>query len=959
VRLRSDQFAQARDLLRRASQSGSAKRWADALRSAEFYATLGEARAALDSGNLSNAQRIAEPLARSNSDQPALAFELLAAIYEKQGRYMEAAEMSQKAAQQPDATEAMARQQKVNALRQRALAAWQAGDDVGAESLFQQGLLTDSSDPWIRYEFARFMDDRGRIAETESLIRSLAQMSTAEAHYAAALLLERLDRPAEAEGLMAKIPASELSAEMKMFVAGLQIDTAIDRARVIAIRGQTTQATAGLRQIGSASHVSAEKMGEIASALYELGDTAGAGDLARRALEKQPNDMASYEPIIRVLAQTGQEAFALSALQRVSDTSGNNPQAAQMLGRLSGIIAAIQSDQMREKGRYAESFDLLQSAWNGSPGNVEILSALGRLYQSGGLSMQAAQTYQLVLQQKPEDMGAMIGLIDSAAAVGDRKLAERTLRSALQRYPEEYEVYLAGARQAQTGGDDRRARDYLQQARELYLRKSGLASGGFPAANPFANMRSAKASDLASVNPFALGTNPKLGDRIGASLSPVPDSAFATNSIGTRQITVSSAYENSPKSAFSGSSIPGFAAMADSVGVPASSGDPVLDAIQRDLQQLAVESGPRVEVHTNFRDRSGETGLSALQEVGAKAEISTDFDGGRISAGAHAVVVDAGQPTGSGLARFGRNGTSEAQAIVDEVESDLANADTQHASGIALSVGYRDDLIEGDVGTTPLGFKKTDFAGGIAVRPRFSPYASGRIWAERRPVTDSVVSYAGTEDPVAGEYWGGVMRSGLGASFSWDREGTGFYGEGRYSRYSGTNVRDNESIQINLGGYFRAYEDETSKLTVGVNANYQAYDNNQNYFTFGHGGYFSPQSFLSISFPVRYAYRKDALEIDGSVTPGYQSYEQDGEALYPTDADAQSALDALKLLNSDVRARYDTISQTGFGFAADGSAYYRVSPRTRIGGEFQYNTFGDYNEFQTLFGVRQAIGGSD
>ena len=64
-------------------------------------------------------------------------------------------------------------------------------------------------------------------------------------------------------------------------------------------------------------------------------------------------------------------------------------------------------------------------------------------------------------------------------------------------------------------------------------------------------------------------------------------------------------------------------------------------------------------------------------------------------------------------------------------------------------------------------------------------------------------------------------------------------------------------------------------------------------------------------------------------------------------------------MNSDVRARYDSASKTGFGMAAGASAYYRVTERTRIGGELNLNTFGDYNEFKSLLGIRQQLGGND
>ena len=150
-----------------------------------------------------------------------------------------------------------------------------------------------------------------------------------------------------------------------------------------------------------------------------------------------------------------------------------------------------------------------------------------------------------------------------------------------------------------------------------------------------------------------------------------------------------------------------------------------------------------------------------------------------------------------------------------------------------------------------------------------------------------------------------------------------------------------------------------STLSIGINGNYQDYANDQNYFTYGQGGYFSPQSFLSISFPLHYNLRQPGgFEVDVNAAPGYQSYNQQSTALYPTDTTAQARLDALKALNNDVRSRFDSISQTGFGLAAGGSVYYPLNPRMKVGGEANYNTFGAYNEFRGSVGIKQVLGGN-
>jgi hypothetical protein len=85
----------------------------------------------------------------------------------------------------------------------------------------------------------------------------------------------------------------------------------------------------------------------------------------------------------------------------------------------------------------------------------------------------------------------------------------------------------------------------------------------------------------------------------------------------------------------------------------------------------------------------------------ADAELSTGLGRGRVFARASAVTIDAGRPTGSGLARFGTNATIEAQAIVNQVASQLVNAETQRASGVAVSAGYADKLVQVEGGTTP------------------------------------------------------------------------------------------------------------------------------------------------------------------------------------------------------------------------------------------------------------------
>lgn len=974
VRLRQNRFAEARDLLERASRLPGAGRWAEALSSARFFGGIEDAREALDRGFVDKAQAIAEDTVRLGYAQPQPALELLAQIYEKQGRFADSADLYRQASAGGGADEARLASR---AARGRALAAMARGDDYAAEQEFQGGLLADRNDPWIRYEFARFMIGRGRRAEAESLVGSLAQSTDPDALYAAALINKDLGNLLAASALVERVPESRRSPAMRNFAISIKIEAAIARAKALAETGQKAGAISALRQIASVPSLPAARRAEVAGALYDLGDEASAASLAQSALDGEITDLGGYDALVRVLASTGRDDLARAALQKASALGGSSPDAQRAVARMSAGLAVSQADRMRLAGQFAPAFDLLQGAWNAAPDNTEILAALARLYQSGGMAARAAQSYQLVLARDARNRDALLGLAQTAQGAGDRDLSKQAADRALSAYPDDYQVHLTLARVAQDRGDKGAAVRLLKEARELYARQNGGTTAIAPGANPFAATTGAADSNPfraqafaapapAAVNPFALGNGTRLPSQpVGntyASTGYAPQAYASAAPVATMPSMVAQApagWGGAPAGSF-GVPAPSMPTADSSFGSAAPTGpvDPVLASIASDIETLSEDARPRADLQTGYRSRKGEAGLSALSEIKGTAEFSTGLAGGRVKARAEAVVIDSGRPTGSGLARFGQNATIEAQAIVDEERAVLRQAQTQQASGVAFTVGYADRTVQIEGGTTPIGMGETKATFRAAITPELSPGVQAKAWAERKPVTDSVVSYAGTRDPVTGERWGQVMRTGGGAGFSYDRNGNGVYGEVAYNQYRGTNVRNNRGIEANVGGYLRLIKGQRSQLTGGINANYQTYDNNQNYFTYGHGGYFSPQSFLSIGFPINYTLESETLDIKANLTPGFQSFSQDETALYPTDPALQGNLDALKDLNTDVRARYDSLSRTGFAISAGGEVYYKVSPNTQVGGNISFTSFGQYEEFRSLIGIRQAIGGT-
>ncbi|KCZ47442.1 cellulose synthase subunit BcsC-related outer membrane protein [Hyphomonas pacifica] len=949
VQLRRNNFSEAKDLLGQARKLGHSDKWDQAYASADFFARVSEASAALEARELDTALSISENLVRSGDGDQAIAYGLLSDVLDELGRYSEAAQAARTALRMPGLEQGFADQLRMNALRREAIDASQQGRTVVAEKLFQDGMTSYPNDPWIRYEYARFLNGQGNSWQARAMVTSLAASTDAEHLYAAALLSEQLDMPGEAQDLIRRIPDAARTPEMQEFVLSLTAQTAIDRAQLLAKQGKTAQAVSGLKQIAATGRLPAYRQAEIAGVLYDLGDRSDAVTMAQNLMKESLSDPAAYEPIVRILTSEGQTAFSYGAIQRAAEAAGDSPEKQAIVERMRRMMAVIEADNLREVGNYAQSYEVLQTAWQTAPGDTDVLMSLARLYQAGGMALPAARTLQMVLQQEPQNKDALLVLVDTASAAGDADLARTAFEHLETLDPDNYEIFLAAARMEKQAGRDRAARKYLEKARELYQAQTGeVGGGGFSSTNPFANR-------AMGGNPFAASAAPNPFD----TKALVSSNTQSANPWQLASASTGPAYgqAQTTPSTLPGRDMPGMQTISVNQN-PGGFGlaDPVLVGIAADLAELDAETGPRINVSTHYRDRSGESGLSALNELGGTVEYSTGFGGGRAFVAAHAVSIDAGEVGENSQLKFGRNDLLQARGIVGEYEAVLADPGTQHEAGVELTAGYRGEYLNADVGVTPLGFQKTRAQGGISYEPKFGQYTTGKAWVEYRPVTDSVLSYAGTTDPVTGEFWGAVMRSEAGVSLSYERDGSGFYAEGSYAEYAGESVKDNKGMQLNAGGYLLAHKGKYSDLSVGVNGNYQAFDDNHNLFTSGYGGYFSPQSFLSVSFPIRYAYTRERLEAKASITPGYQSFEQDREPFYPTDPAAMFEVGYLAFLNEDVQAYHDSSSETGFGVNLNGSTYFQVAPGTSIGGEVRLNTFGEYNEFQTLFGIRQNFG---
>lgn len=382
---------------------------------------------------------------------------------------------------------------------------------------------------------------------------------------------------------------------------------------------------------------------------------------------------------------------------------------------------------------------------------------------------------------------------------------------------------------------------------------------------------------------------------------------------------------------------------------------PLPARINQEIADLRQSTAPQITGAVNLRTRSGEAGASQLFEVAPRMEASfSPFGVGRLGVSLTPVIISAGTPDADASSRIGTTPMRSAEALVNEDKNPLPISNSVSDRGAAVSLFYNSTPLSVDVGATPIGFDKIGVNAGVTARLTLGE-AQIRLTAEARPVTDSVLSYAGVVDRWSGLEYGRVTKTAgtLGGSFNFDNGGA--YLDATYKRLDGDFVLENTGYEVNGGAYYRPVNHDGDIMQVGVNVNLQAYDENQRFFSFGHGGYFSPQQFVSIALPVSYSRVRDRYRWNAGVTFGLQSYSEDSAPIFPTSRESQATIEAYQQLDPDVVTRYAGQDRTGLAVAANLGGEYNLVRNTAAGGEMTLDTFGAYKEYKVRFYLRQTF----
>lgn len=834
----------------------------------------------------------------------------------------------------PDQQAEMGGSARLRALRstQAAKFAEQRGDARAAQQALEQAVLDDPDNIWTRFDLARLYLKAGAPQKARDLIDSYlkAHPTNIDALYTSALLSVEMEQWSAAQASITRIPAERRTADMNALADQITLTVQIKLAASMAKRGQRQEALALLDRLQPVASRSPDGMATLAAAYVDAGDSVRAQSMMRDVIARTPTPSADLMlQYANLLLKTGDDAQVNSILRGLQ----NQQMSVATRKRFDDALYQYrirQADILRENGDLAAAYDTLAPALASRPGDAGAVSALARMYASNGDNAKAFELYKPLLQRQPNDPQILLNAADAAVQARDIGYADRALEQFLKLETYDPQSLTEAARIYRSMGKSSQATELLRKAVAIEQNEQ-------------------KRSLTAQADSLNVAPNPFVGQpgqrnqvsRVPLDAIPVPAQAQLDAAVPV-MVASNAAL---PADAYPGQVLPrGVATGSERQGLPAgrfagATGNPFapqatvnvavdqVSSAQRALDNILQERSGYVTQGVTIRSNDSESGLSKMTDIETPLEINLPSGDNRYAVRVTPVSLNAGSVGSDSAARFGGGGASP------------DGAGSQRDKGVGLSVAYArpDEGIKADIGTTPIGFKYSTAAGGVSVDRPFADNANMRygVSVSRRPVTDSVTSFAGATDKRTGQSWGGVTANGGRAQLSYDNQQVGSYGYGSWHKLLGHNVESNSRAELGGGVYWYLRNAEDSKLTLGLSASGLSFANNQDFFTYGHGGYFSPQSYFALGVPVTWSQRTErfSYQVKGSV--GVQYFEQDAADYFPNDKDLQAANDQ----------RYKGQNKTGVGYSLSGAGEYKFGSSFFLGANLGLDNAQDYKQF--------------
>lgn len=939
LRLRQGRRLDAQMLFVRAAQltPGGSKKWTSLIKVARFWQLMQEARNARKAGALDlaenklNAALKVEPnepnaiiaLAEIQSDRGMYeaaantyrrvlsvdplnvdALGGLLALYRERGMQREALQtIAQLSPAQRTALGPELGRTEASIMKEQAERLLADGREDRAVAYLEMAVRADADDPWSRLTLARLYAKRQHPGQGQALFDDLLARhpDDAEALYALALYQSSREQPERVMATLERIRADHRSAK-----ASRLWGSNLERVAKTQIRaGRRDEAERMLRNAETRAAGDEEASLAVALARARLGEHREAERLFRNLRGEQPS-VAWRLRHAEYLAPTespelGGELDALAAMPSLTDDER------QELYALQESFAIRTANEHIAANDPELAHQALAPFLKKAPDRVPLLLVEAKAYRAEERWPEARSTYLHVLRLEPEERAARSGLIETQSASGERAAALAQLdqwgtgSASLSSRVQLVDLYLALDEPARAQAQldallEQRPNhpDVLNQAWQMAQRQGRLDDEIVYLQKSLAAEYSGRAPAQAVVQ---------------APASPV-------------------AYEQV-----------GF----DELGSPRK--------IQRDWKEkkLAALIDRRTDWLSSAIDissRKGTAGLSQYRSLEIPLEYRMPWhQDDEVFFRTDLVRLDAGSADPAS-AIFG------SQLLCLPLCNPALSPQT--ARGASFTAGYHSDNLRADIGTTPLGFPVSNIVGGARFDGDFGKLGYS-VEASRRSVTSSLLSYAGTRDPRTGQVWGGVVATGARLGISLDEGGTlGFWSSLGMHSLTGRNVQTNNRIQLMAGGQWRVINEENRLLSVGLTGMYWHHSQNAGEYTFGHGGYYSPQNYRSLSLPVTYGerYPRFSWVVRAAVST---SQSQTQSAAYFATAPLMQAQAVALAPATFVTPVYAGGPGRGKGYSLRGAWEYQVNRKLFVGGQVAIERSEFYAPNRVLFYLRHSI----
>nr|WP_233631861.1 cellulose synthase subunit BcsC-related outer membrane protein [Burkholderia cenocepacia] len=936
LRLREGRHDEARALFARAATRATDQRgkWQGLARTAQFWGLLAQGREAASAGRQRDAERAARAALAMQPDNPDAKLQLADALLAQRDwaraepllRGLLAARSPSLSAVRDTATlyENTGRADRIgplldalqgrvtgaddrrtldglrgDVLANEARALADKGARGPAAQRYEAAVRAAPDAPWTRFALARLYRDMGLPQLGRTVMDDgLALSDTPEMRYANALYRNSLDDVAGAQAALAPVDDAHRSDGMRALARKLDAESALADARGAHARGDRAAFAATLAHAQASAPDDPDMLAAIGAQWIDAGEPERGLAPLRDWIAAHPRE-ADADVRLRygdLLGRAGRDDALAAWLDTLrGDPSLTPPQTARLEDQSLRLVLR-QTDDAIARQDYAQARTLLDRASPAGRADKRYALELADLERAQGHYDAARDALAPVVARTPDDADTQLALARIDEDSGNRAAARERVQAVLARTPDDdVDTQLSAVRRLNALRRPDEAAQVTERLQAAYPARADVTV----AAGRVAEAQG-RYDDAASLYRLSQSQERATGVSPGRDGLTPAQAAFA------------------------------------------------------DLQQ---RRNPEIETGWIPAYKSGDEGISSYraQQVPIYLQMPIRYDG-HVFAQVDTVHLDPGTldtsvPDAYSLKTFGTYAGLRAQqnpqaaALIANPPGSLH----QSTTGVALGAGYLSDAWRVDLGTSPLGFPVHYLVGGVRYRFDAGP-ASFSVNASRRPETSSVLSYAGMRDPWTGAVWGGVRRDGVNLRASVDVGRTNLFAELGAGVLSGRNVERNAEVTLRTGFTVPVYERAAMKVSTGLVGNAWHYAQNLRYYTYGQGGYYSPQRYLSLGVPIEWAGRHDALSWDLTVTGGISnSYEKDS-LYYPTLSGQRAEQVAAGFVYAGSSTR-----GVSFSYGVNGIAEYRVNPHLSVGAQLHIDRSHDYAPSSALVYLRYAF----